>query len=297
MHIKICKGEKRQTELKLCSQKYAVGHAVISCSLLLTTYRILCIDWLLGVLPNLCCFLISRLWPMTLDRIWCLPASAAFVNIRVCFFPLGPVPLCRGSKEKHFATPSPFLHVSAALYASLWLFQTILASAGSHLQISQKYICFMWLDNVYSHNSWAIYLSNFYQKLIWLTIAGLVNVHLRVSANLIMQRTLQTFLSFSACPLWRNSTPVVLPGWFLTSRRSLHMPYLWFVPNDLKCMFHQQHRFHPPCVLRLYPRPAPSSSRFSIQASLSPSSLSCSMPPLHWDWYNIFHPQLAEPVD
>lgn len=73
------------------------------------------------------------------------------------------------------------------------------------------------------------------------------------------------------------------PGWLLTNMRSLHTPYLWFIPNELKRMAHQQHCIHPPCALHLHPHPAPSSSQSPIHASLSPSSLSCSMPPLHWD--------------
>lgn len=155
----MCRTKKRETQQKICSHKDSLNYSLnincMPCSSLRTTYlqTIFHIDWLLGVLPNLCCFLISRLWPMTLDRIWCVPASAAFVNTWLCFFPLGPSLLCRRSKEKHFVTPYLFLHLSAALHAFLWPFQTFLASAGSHLQISQKYICFMRLDNMYSRNS------------------------------------------------------------------------------------------------------------------------------------------------
>lgn len=100
-----------------------------------------------------------------------------------------------------------------------------------------------------------------------------------MTTNLFKERTLETFLLKSmfvvflhvctwdrtvilrtlmelihSVPLWRNLTPVVLsPGWLLTNVQSLHTPYLWFIPNELKCMAHQQHCIHPPCALHLHP--------------------------------------------
>lgn len=91
MHLQIRRTKKRHTKQKVCSQRYSLNYSLKMNSICLhTTYTIFSIDWLLGMLPNLFWFLICRLWPMTLDRIWCVPASAAFVNTWVCIFPLGP---------------------------------------------------------------------------------------------------------------------------------------------------------------------------------------------------------------
>lgn len=111
-----------------------------------------------------------------------------------------------------------------------------------------------------------------------------ISACLRTGQDVIL-RTLMELMH--SVPLWRNFYPSGAVTWMVPDKCATfthtHTPYFWFIPNDLKSRAHQQHCIHPPCALRLHPRLAPSSSQSSIQASLSPSSLSCSMPAFHWD--------------
>lgn len=64
-HLKICRKKRIKQNKRLVTRdiqfELVFKMKCISCSPLRTTYAIFSIDWLLGVLPNLRCFLKSRL--------------------------------------------------------------------------------------------------------------------------------------------------------------------------------------------------------------------------------------------
>lgn len=78
--------------------------------------------------------------------------------------------------------------------------------------------------------------------------------------------------------------------------------YSWLIPQELKRMTDKQKCTHLPCVLCIRLHLPSSLSIYLVLSVLCPSkplsvspasSLSCSMPLLRWDWYNIFQPQLT----
>lgn len=87
----------------------------------------------------------------------------------------------------------------------------------------------------------------------------------------------------------RAILPSITSGWAVTSLGSFCFSHDQLIPHKLKLQGDKQQCIHLSwvfCNVFLY---LP-----STLSSPSPSSLSCSMPLLHWDWYNIFQPQLAE---
>ena len=87
----------------------------------------------------------------------------------------------------------------------------------------------------------------------------------------------------------RAILPSITSGWAVTSLGSFCFSYNQLIPHKLKLQGDKQQSIHLSWVFCNFFLYLP-----STLSSPSPSSLSCSMPLLHWDWYNIFQPQLAE---